>query len=61
MEMEFKKTKLPLYGHKITPVNTAGLKVRTDLRAGDWQCRDCSGQISGDQMLNPRCDYCQGG
>jgi hypothetical protein len=58
--MESKGPKLPSHENKSPLAITAGLKVRTDLRAGNWQCRDCSGQIRGDQMLNPRCDYCQG-
>jgi hypothetical protein len=58
--MESENQGLPLQEEKTFPTRPAGVQVRTDLRAGDWQCRDCSGQISGDQMLNPSCDYCQG-
>jgi hypothetical protein len=34
-------------------------RVRTGLRAGQWQCTSCEGQISGDQFFRPTCGFCQ--
>ena len=35
------------------------IKVKTDLRAGRWSCRDCQGQVSGNQMTQVTCASCQ--
>jgi len=37
----------------------AGLPVRTGLRAGDWNCNNCQGTVSGSQLFRPTCEYCQ--
>jgi hypothetical protein len=37
----------------------AGLKVRTGLRMGAWNCTNCQGQVSGNQLFKPSCGYCQ--
>ena len=36
-----------------------GLKVRSGLRAGQWSCTSCQGEVLGDQLFRPRCDFCQ--
>jgi hypothetical protein len=36
----------------------AGLRVRSEVRAGDWSCEHCQGQVSGSQMIKPTCDLC---
>jgi hypothetical protein len=37
----------------------AGLPVRTDVRAGQWNCSDCQGQVNGNTLFRPTCGYCQ--
>lgn len=37
----------------------AGLRVRTDVRAGDWSCNNCQGTVNGSQLFRPTCEYCQ--
>jgi hypothetical protein len=37
----------------------AGLTVRTDVRAGNWNCNNCQGQVSGNTLFRPSCGYCQ--
>lgn len=37
----------------------SGLSVRTDVRAGDWNCNSCQGQVSGSTLFRPTCGYCQ--
>lgn len=41
------------------PEISGGFSVRSNLRAGQWQCRSCQGQVNGDRMLRPSCSYCQ--
>ena len=36
-----------------------GLKVRTDLRIGAWNCANCQGEVTGNQLFKPTCEYCQ--
>jgi len=38
---------------------TDGLRVRTDLRAGNWNCSNCQGQVNGNTLFKPTCGYCQ--
>jgi hypothetical protein len=37
----------------------AGLTVKTDVRAGQWTCSDCQGQVNGNTLFRPTCGYCQ--
>jgi hypothetical protein len=49
----------PLLPSVIAKKPTASLQVRTDLRAGAWNCANCQGQVNGNQMFKPKCEYCQ--
>jgi hypothetical protein len=42
-------------------VREAGLRVRSAVRAGDWSCEHCQGQVKGDQLFKPTCDICYRG
>jgi len=35
------------------------LKVRTDLRIGAWNCANCQGEVNGNQLYKPTCEYCK--
>jgi hypothetical protein len=35
------------------------LRVRTNLRAGNWNCNSCQGQVNGSTLFRPTCGYCQ--
>jgi hypothetical protein len=35
-----------------------GLRVRSDLRAGAWKCRDCSGKQTATGLYEVECDLC---
>jgi hypothetical protein len=37
---------------------SGGLRVRTDLRAGAWKCRDCSGTPVSNGLYKAKCDVC---
>jgi hypothetical protein len=37
---------------------SGGLRVRTDLRAGAWKCRDCSGKPVSNGLYEAKCDVC---
>ena len=37
---------------------SGGLWVRTNLRAGDWKCRDCSGKPVRNGLYEATCDVC---
>ena len=43
----------------LTRPRHAGLRVRTDVRAGAWQCNTCVGTVDGNQLFRPTCEYCQ--
>jgi hypothetical protein len=36
-----------------------GFSLRSNLHAGQWQCRSCQGEVDGDRMFRPTCSYCQ--
>ena len=42
-----------------TQPRQTGLRVRTDVRAGAWQCNTCVGTVDGNQLFRPTCEYCQ--
>lgn len=44
------------YPGKPTP---AGLTVKTGLKAGNWNCRDCEGQVMGNAIFKANCRSCQ--
>jgi hypothetical protein len=35
------------------------LRIRTGIRAGDWSCTNCQGQVNGNTMLQAACGTCQ--
>lgn len=37
----------------------AAMRVRTDVRAGDWNCSNCQGTVNGSQLFRPTCEYCR--
>lgn len=43
----------------LTKTQKTSLKIRTDLRAGAWNCANCQGEVNGNQLFKPTCDYCQ--
>lgn len=50
------KTLVP---QRSTPLRLpAGVRVRSDVRAGDWSCEDCQGEVKGSQMIKASCGYC---
>jgi hypothetical protein len=40
-------------------LKSGGFRVRSDLRAGDWRCRACSGETMGSSLFKPQCEYCE--
>ena len=36
-----------------------GFRARSDLRAGDWRCSDCTGKTMGSNLFKPDCEYCE--
>lgn len=37
----------------------SGLRVRSDLRAGAWNCTNCEGTVNGNRLSRPTCEFCQ--
>ena len=37
---------------------SGGLRVRTDLQAGSWKCRDCNGTPVSNGLYEAKCDVC---
>ena len=40
------------------PPAASGLRVRSNLRAGSWKCRDCSGKPTATGLYEAKCDLC---
>ena len=47
----------PSPGHRQAP--SAGLRLQSGLKAGQWQCNSCQGEVNGDQLFRPTCSYCR--
>ena len=37
----------------------SGFRIRSDIRAGDWRCSDCTGKTMGSSLFKPSCEYCE--
>ena len=55
------KTTNPTPQQQTTLTNTqiTSLKIRTGLRVGAWNCANCQGEVNGNQLYKPTCEYCQ--
>jgi hypothetical protein len=50
---------VPLRAKIINQKLAGGVPVKTDLRAGDWRCTSCQGEVFGSDLIKPKCDYCE--
>ncbi len=37
----------------------AGVHVQTSIQAGAWLCTACAGEAQGNDLIKPKCEYCE--